>query len=1057
MRACLILLLCVISTPAWCAAPDGRVSQKIATIPVVDATDIRFTPISTLEGLSQVRVTNIVQDDLGFLWFGSQYGLNRFDGYSFKVFAHEAGNQHSLSGVNITALFKDRTGTLWIGCERFLDRMDPTKETFSHYPIPAVKYIDQDKNGQLWLSTSRGLYRLDPHSNDIRVYTHDPRDRQSLHINEIRSAAEDRTGRMWLADADGMHEFDPDTGHLGLHIPIRETARDFSFFEDRFGVFWLFYSSGNGLASFDRKSKVLTNYAFERRNLEGAALTGISGMLEDREGNLWLASQGLGLMRYDRERKCFISYRHVRDHLGSLLEDRVNTLFEDREGNIWVALYGKGLNRFNPKQTGFRPVSFAPPGLKPGERISSFYEDHSGNLWFGARTALSRIDRRGRITAFSPMKSGAAFDVMNIVEDRSGNIWVGTFNNGLFKLDLKTGDWKNYRHDEENPRSLSSDIAARLMIDREGTLWVATWDGLNRFDAAADQFTVFRADPSNRELQYFAIVEGPDKNIWLGTSASGLQRFDPRTDKFTTFANVGDGVGELNNNEVNSIHVARDGMLWLSTQNGLDRFDPRSGGIKSFTSRDGLAGNALSCVLEDVQGQLWIATNKGVSSFDPVRSTFRNFTTPDGLPGPEMGGWGACEHTSQGFMMFAGFSGTTIFRPESVMTNSYVPPLVFTEFRVLGPQRNKVPPQLEQTISSGSTITLSHDENPFSLTFAALSYSDPGARRYRYMLENLDTSWNEVDSEHRSVTYTRLPPGHYRFRVQSATSNSNWTEPGADMKITILPPWWSGWWFRILYMLLASLSIWMVYRYRIGQMARQFEIRLEERVSERTRIARELHDTLLQSFQGLLLRFQAVHELLPQRPTEAKAALTTALNRADAAIVEGRDAVQDLRSNKEAEFDQLVGEISKELKEDGIDKEISLRTVVEGTPKSLQPIVKDEVWSVMREAIRNAFLHSHARNIETEIAYSPRAFRVRIRDDGRGINPDILARGGREGHWGLSGMRERATRLGANFELWSEIGAGTEVQLSVPASVAYSKTLRREKPPEFQRKKGRSK
>jgi signal transduction histidine kinase/ligand-binding sensor domain-containing protein len=1048
-------LLCWASCRGWCTVPEGPVKSRTIKVSVVDGADIGFTAISTLEGLSQIRVTSIVQDDLGFLWFGTQYGLNRFDGYSFRAFAHEPGNPTSLSGVNVTALFKDRNGTLWIGCERFLDRMDPKQGTFFHYPIPAVKHISEARDGQLWLSTSSGLYRLDPRTNDTRLYAHNPSDPESLHINEIRSTGEDRSGRIWIADTDGMHEFDPKTGHIGFHIPIRETSRDFSFYEDHFGVFWLFYASGHGLASFDHKSRVLTTYVLERQDLANTALTGITGMLEDGEGNLWLASQGLGLMKYERERKRFISYRHSPDHAGSLLEDRVNTLFEDKEGNIWVGLYGKGLERFRRKPAPFQPFR---PELRPSEGMGCFYEDHDGNLWFGARSAVYRIDHRGQLVAFSPMKPGAALDVMNIVEDRSNNIWVGTFNHGLFKLDPKTRDWKNYRHDEKNPGSLSNDIAGRLMIDRDGTLWVATWDGLNRFDAAKERFTVFRADPSNRELQYFAIAQGRDNSIWLGTSASGLQRFDPRTGKFTSYANTSDGAEALSNNEVNSIHVAHDGMLWLSTQNGLDRVDPRNGETESFTSRDGLGGNALSCVLEDDHRQLWIATNKGVSSFDPVKKTFRNFTTADGLPGPEMGGWGACGRTSQGLMMFAGFSGSTVFRPDAVATNSYVPPVVFTEFGVLSPRQSIAQAPLAQTIPGGSTITLSHDQNLFSLAFAALSYSDPTARRYRYMLDGLDSSWNEVDSDHRSVNYTKLPAGHYRFRVQSSTSNSNWAEPGAEVKITVLPPWWNTWWFRTLYIFLAFSLIWAAYRYRMRQVARQFELRLEERVNERTRIARELHDTLLQSFQGLLLRFQAAYELLPQRPIEAKQALTTALNRADDAIVEGRDAVHDLRAstNGDRDFDQLLGEIAKQLKEDHLDNEVSLRTVVEGTPKPLQPIVQDEILSIVKEAIRNGFLHAHARHIETEIAYSSKQFRVRIRDDGRGIDPDVLARGGRVGHWGLSGIRERADRLGAQLELWSDVGAGTEVQLSVPASLAYTKTISRAETPRFLCTKGRS-
>jgi ligand-binding sensor domain-containing protein/signal transduction histidine kinase len=1050
-----ILSLLLISLSGWCAVPEARVVSRTAKLPVVDATDIRFAGISTSEGLSQTRVTNIVQDDLGFLWFGTQYGLNRFDGYNFKVFVHEQGNPNSLGGVKVTALLKDRDGTLWIGCEQYLDRMDPKQGTFRHYSIPAVKYMSQDRNGLLWLSTSSGLYRLDPGTEDVRAYTHDPKNPHGFHTNEIRSAGEDESGRFWIADADGLHEFDRESGRLKLQIPIRNAGRDFSFYEDRLGVFWLFHGSGDGLASFDRKSNVLTNYAFERPSLASTALSGITAILEDRHGDLWLASQGLGLLKFDREHKQIISFRYSDHYADSLLEDRVNTLFEDKEGNIWVALFGKGLQRFKPKPPAFQPLGFRLPGLKPNEGIGSIYEDHRGDLWIGARSALYRVDRKGQVTVFSPVKHGTAFDVVNIIEDRSGHIWVGTFNNGLFRLDPRTHAWKNYRHDESDTSSLSNNIAFRLLVDHRGTLWIATWDGLNRFDAATERFTTFRADPKNRELQYYAISEGPDNNLWLGTDTSGLQRFDPRTGQFKTYARSADAPGELSDNGVNSIHVTRAGVMWLSTQNGLNRFDPQSGEVTVFTSRDGLAGNSLSCVLEDDGGQLWMATNKGVSSFDPIQKTFRNFTTADGLPGPELGGWGACERTARGQMMFAGFSGTTIFRPEEVTADAYVPPIVLTEFKLFGSRQGNAQSPLRAPISYASKIVLSHDQNLFSLTFAALSYSDPRTSRYRYMLEGLDSSWNEVESDRRSVTYTSLPAGQYRFRVQGATSHSSWSEPGAEIEITILPPWWSTWWFRTLYMFLVVLLIWAAYRYRMRQVARQFEVRLEERVIERTRIARELHDTLLQSFQGLLLRFQAAFELLPKRPIEAKEALATALRRADSALVEGRDAVQELRSHADADRDfvRIIGEIANGLKECGSNGEISLHTVVEGAPRPLQPIVQEEVRSIVREALRNAFLHSHAHNVEAEIAYSAKKFRVRVRDDGRGVNPEILAEGGRAGHWGLAGMRERADQLGAKFELWSEVDAGTEIQLSVPGSIAYAKPSSRSQALVFQRNK----
>lgn len=1037
----LAAILLLISIPALCTTSHPPVALKTETIQVVDATDLRFTSISTAEGLSQTRVGSMVQDDQGFLWFGTQYGLNRFDGYAFKVFVHEAGNPNSLSGVNVTALFKDRSGALWIGCERLLNRLDPKQETFSHYPIPAAKFISQDRKGFLWVSTSSGLFRLDPVSGKVRAYVHDPNNPDGLHINEIRSATEDKGGTIWIADADGMHEFDPETGHLGFHLPVRNPGRDFSFYEDRLGIFWLFYGSGHGLASFDKTSKLLTTYTFEGKPLTSAALTGITGMLEDREGNLWLASQGLGLLKFDRQRKRFLCYRHSPDRSDSLSEDRVNTLLEDREGNVWVAFFGKGLMRFGSKAPPFQPFAFPQSAVKVPTSFGCFYEDRQGNLWLGARSAIYRVDRSGAVAAFSPMKPGAALDVMAIVQDRADNIWVGTFNHGLYQFHPQTGAWKNYRHNEKDPQSLSSDIAGRLMVDREGSLWIATWDGLNRFEAATGRFDVFRADASNRELQYFSIVEGPDKNIWLGTNSFGLHRFDPRTSQFTAFPSGAGASFQLSNNEVNSILVARNGALWLSTQNGLNRFDTKTGSVEAYTSRDGLAGNALSCVLEDDKGQLWIATNKGVSSFDPAQKVFRNFTMADGLPGLEMGGWGACGKTSQGLMMFAGFSGSTMFRPLRVSIPSYAPPVVFTEFKVVGPRQYAGRSPINVGDSGASPVTLSHDQNVFAVTFAALSYADPKARRYRYMLDNLDSSWNEVDSDHRSVTYTKLPAGEYRLRVQSATGNSDWNEPGAQMHITVLPPWWNTWWFRTMYLLALCLSIWMAYRWKMRQLAGQFELRLEERINERARIARELHDTLLQSFQGLLLRFQTALVLLPQRPADAKEALATALERADTALIEGRDAIQELRSHPAAVNDFLhrIGNLALDLQEETNNQESSLRTIVEGSPRPLQTIVQEEVQSIVKEALRNAFAHSRAQNIEVEVAYSERKFRVRIRDDGQGLDPELLRNGGRAGHWGLAGMRERAEKLGAKYELWSEVDAGTEIQLSVPASIAYAK------------------
>jgi signal transduction histidine kinase len=395
-------------------------------------------------------------------------------------------------------------------------------------------------------------------------------------------------------------------------------------------------------------------------------------------------------------------------------------------------------------------------------------------------------------------------------------------------------------------------------------------------------------------------------------------------------------------------------------------------------------------------------------------------------------------------MYFAGFSGATTFLPEAIPEGNEAPPTVITDFRLLqtsGPPALKI---AQQAISYASKITLSHKQTPFSLTFAALSYSDSQANRYRYKLEGLDNAWTEVGSDSRTVTYTGLPARKYRFRVQGATNSSQWSEPGAELEIVILPAWWNTWWFRTAYGLTGLLIVWFAYLYRMRQVAEQINIRIDAQVNERTRIARELHDTLLQSFNGLLLRFQTASNLLPARPEEAKKRIDSAIEQAAVAVTEGRDAVHGLRSAGlvAVELAESIGNLARELlgqPSSGGLPEFQIQ--VEGSPKELNPVVRDEVYRLAAEALRNAIRHAGAKRIEVEIRYDAEELKLRVRDDGRGIDAGVLDKGHAPGHWGLGGMRERARLIGASFEIWSKPGSGTEIELKIPAASAYAKPV----------------
>jgi len=1033
---------------------QAHVDPEFIRLPVIDGTDIKFTRLSKEDGLSQTKVMQIVQDNQGFMWFGTQYGLNRYDGYSFKVFKHEPGRTNSLSGVYIYALFKDRSGSLWVGCGEFLDKFDPVTESFTHYRVAKgtedeavpVIHISQDHTGMLWLATSDGLYRLDPNTGQTIRYAHDPTNPLSLSSSEIKCTYEDKKGTFWVASTAGVDVFDRTAGKVTLHIPLYEPG-EMSLYEDSTGVLWITHYSGEGIAVFDRKTTTLTHYSFHSKRVAAFGPTGVMTMLEDRHGTLWFGTHSDGLLKFDRKGRKFIRYHNEPGNPDSLTEDSLFQLFEDREGNIWASLRLMAPVRFTTRPPLFEKFEREPgnPNSLSHTMTDAIYEDRAGTLWIGYDDALSRIDRKtGRYNFYRTEGPVPIGEAISIIEGQAGVLWVGTHGYGLKRFDYRRGLLKTFRHSLADRFSLSNDKVTRLLVDHAGTLWATTFDGLDRFDSANSRFTAYKPD-KQRAAAYIELKEDRQGALWMGTLFAGLQRFDPTTGQFTVYRRNSNDSNSLSDNRVNSVHFDQSGAMWVGTQNGLDRFDPETHSFAAFYERDGLPGNVVSCILEDKRGTLWMSTNHGLSAFDPLRKTFKNYSTGDGLPGDDLTGWGACYKSASGEMFFGGFSGGVAFFPDKVADASYTPPIVLTDFRLFAnPVSIGGKSPLQRSISYTSSIDLSYRQNIFSIEFSALSYADPATNRYRYKLEGLQTEWNEASSRNRTVNYTTLPPGDYRFRVQGGQNRGPWNEPGVTLGIKVLPPLWGTRWFQTLCAASILVLLWALYRYRLYQFKHEFNTRLEERVSERSRIARDLHDTLLQSFQGLVLRFQAVRNQLPNRPEKACEVLDSALISADQAIAEGRSAIQELRSgsSQESNLEQMLLAMGRELasSQNGGDSAPSLRVIVEGNRRAKRAMMREEIYRIARELVRNAYRHARARNIEAELRYDDDAFLLIVRDDGKGIDPKVLKDHGRAGHWGLPGMYERAEGIGARLDIWSETGAGTEVRLTVPGAIAYEKS-----------------
>ena len=807
---------------------QAYVEPRTITVPVEDAQGIRFTRLSTDEGLSQTKVSQIVQDNQGFMWFGSQYGLNRYDGYKFKVFKHEHGVANSLSGVYIYSLFKDRSGTLWVGCDEFLDRFDPVTETFTHYRIDSegaqgetvpVTHISQDHMGVMWLSTSRGLYKFDPSTGRTIRYRHDPNNPFSLSSDEIKATGEDRTGRFWVGTSEGLDAFDRDTEKVTLHVPLRERIV-MSFYEDRFGVLWIIHDTRGGLAVFERTTNTLTHYSF------GKGQRGVRAILEDRDGTLWFGTLGDGLLKYDRKDRKFIRYRNHPTNPESLGEDSLAALFQDREGNIWAGLHMMAPARFSTRPPLFESFKHEPGNSNSlsGTMVNGIYEHREGMLWISAISAFNRVDRKtGQYTVYPTAVPGAYFPPISIIEDPSGFLWAGSDGLGLIRFDPRTGLFKTFRHSPTDRFSVSSDVVIRPFIDHAGTLWLTTTDGLDRFDPATSHFTVYKADKRNTAQLDIDIKEDGKGALWIGTDSSGLQRFDPTTGQFTAiYKHNENDPTSLSNNRVNSVHFDHSGTMWVGTQNGLGKFDSKTGSFKTYYEQDGLSGNLVSCILENERGNLWMSTNNGLSVFDPSKQTFKNYSAADGLPGSDLTGWGSCSKSSSGEMFFGGFSGGVAFHPDKVVDSPYVPSVVLTDFRLFDhPVAVGGDSPLSKSIGYTSALSLSHDRNVFSLEFSALSYFNPASNRYRYKLDGLDRQWHEVGSNQRLVTYTTLPARTYTFRVQGATSRGAWSEPGLELAVKILPPWWSTWWFRTICAVVAATLLGGLYQWRIRQLRRE--------------------------------------------------------------------------------------------------------------------------------------------------------------------------------------------------------------------------------------------
>jgi PAS domain S-box-containing protein len=821
---------------------------------------LQFENISTEQGLSQSTVTAMLQDRQGFMWFGTESGLNKYDGYQFSAYKHDPDDPRSISSSVISSIYEDRDGILWIGTIAGLDRLDRKTGAFSHFQQEmaasegsserSILVITQDHRGTLWLGTEgAGLIALDLKANQFTVYENNPDDSTTLSDNTVRSIYEDRDGVLWIGTDRGLDSFDPTTRRF-IHdqnsraLDSSINAPVYAINEDGQRNIW--FGTQRGLFQWNRATAHLSEFQHNPHVSDSLSDSSIRAIFRDSLDTLWIGTRS-GLDRFVESQKSFLHYKHNPNDPYSLISDSVRAVYEDLSGVLWIGTSGGGLSKYARASQKFNLYKTDPAAKSSlsDDNIWSVYEDHYGNLWIGTFSAgLNKLDRfSGTVAVYKnnpeDPTSLSNDQIRAILEDHEGNVWIGTEHGGLNQFNPQTGIFTRYQHHAEAPNSLGSDSVFAIYEDHMGRLWVGAYGGgLNLFDPPTGGFTHYQHDPEDpfslSDNSVKAILEDGTGILWVGT-LGGVNLFDEHTDRFTAYHYEPDNPSSLSSDLVLSISEDSEGTIWIGTLGGgLNRFDRAAGSFIRYTEKNGLPDNTVYGILAGADGNLWLSTNKGISKFDPHREIFRHYDASDGLQGDQFNP-GAFFQNSNGEMYFGGTHGLNAFFPEQVTDNPVPPPLVITTFRKFN--------QVSQTdLIPNEPIQLSYRDSFISFEFAALDFNAPGKNQYAYRLEGFDRDWVQAGNQ-RYATYTNLPGGEYVFRVKAANNDGVWNEQGVSIPILITPPFWQTWWFIASLVVALSALIAGGFRWRLNTIREQ-NIYLEIQVSERTLELRETNKLL---------------------------------------------------------------------------------------------------------------------------------------------------------------------------------------------------------------------
>lgn len=816
---------------------------------------ISFNHLTIEDGLSQSSVTCILQDRSGFMWFGTQDGLNRYDGYNFKVFKNIPSDTTSLTDNFIFSIYEDQSGILYIETQSgAFHRYIPKLESFqiinkddidlNGTKINTVSARLVETSGVVWtggLGSGTGLTRLDTKTGKTTVFKHDPSESGSISDDKVYSVFRDRSGNLWVGTFNGLDRLDETTGKFIHYRNDPNNPSSISnnwvwpIFEDSRG-FLLIGTVRNGLSIYDPNSNTFLNYKNDPNDPASINDNFVFSLYEDRGGVIWIGTNLNGLNYFNPSTQSFEHYKNESGNKNSLSDNTVNGILADRNGDYWIATRYGGLNKFDYNKKRFTFYNHNPSNTNSilSNSIQSLLEDKDGIIWIG--TYSSGLDafnpNTGVFTHYTniPSDPSSLSDnrIYSLAEDKTENIWIGTYGGGLNKLDRSTGKFFRYQFNENDSASISSN---------------ATWGGL-----AIDETS----------------------NLWIGTFGGGVNVLNLQNQTFTYFKNNPDDSTTIADNNIISVFKDSKGNMWIGSTKGLSKYNKETHNFRNYREKDGLANDFVYGILEDNNGYLWLSTNNGLSRFNPKTEAFRNYYYQDGLQGNEFNQNACAKDFKTGHLLFGGPNGFNVFDPNDIKENMYVPPVAFTNYLRYNTDDEEGKPILERGISVRDSIVLTFKDNIVTLQFAALSYYNNSENQYKYKLEGFNENWIQLGNNH-TVTFTNLSPDDYTLRVIGSNNDGVWNEEGASLFVEVLPPWWRTNFAYAAYAILFLSTLYGLRRIEINRREqktrmRENELRLKATEAEKRAIEIENERKTKELEEARELQLSMLPRELPKLP-----------------------------------------------------------------------------------------------------------------------------------------------------------------------------------------------